>query len=78
MIDKMIRRGACDWNDGLRGACLGGHMDIMEDMAERGADDWNGGLVRACVGENIDVVDEMIRRGANNCYWCYNKKHNFN
>ncbi len=65
-----------DWNWGLRGACEGGHMDMVELMIERGATNWNYGLYGACRGGHMDIVELMIERGAANwnCglyYACY-------
>ena len=37
----MIECGATDWNGGLRNACEGGHVALINMMIERGATDWN-------------------------------------
>ena len=34
---KMINRGANFWNYGLKGACRGGHIEIVELMIKKGA-----------------------------------------
>src|ERR1700690_1304101 len=52
-----------DWNLGLRGACEGGHLDLVMMMISRGANDWNFGLEYACRGGNIALVELMISRG---------------
>ncbi len=58
-----------DWNNGLYGACLGGHESIIKLMIENGANHWNSGLHYACSGGNISIVKLMIVKGANdwNC-----------
>jgi len=55
-----------DWNAGLRGACKGGHQDIVQGMIDKGAKDWIGGFVCACCYGNQDIVELMIEKGANN------------
>lgn len=37
-IKMMISRGAKNWNAGLEGACIGGHMNIVDFMLFKGAD----------------------------------------
>ncbi len=36
-INYFIEKGANDWNYGLRGACLGGNLDIVNTLIEKGA-----------------------------------------
>jgi len=55
------------WNYGLRGACRGGHVAIINLMIEKGADDWDDGLFEACRGGNIDIVNLMIQKEVN--FW---------
>ncbi len=52
------------WDDGLRGACRGGHMDIVKLMIEKGATDWNNGLYYACREGHVNIIKLMIERGA--------------
>jgi len=66
---NMIQRGANGWNWGLRGACLGGHRDVVELMIQHGANNWNLGLHGACRGGHRDLTELMIQRGANNLNW---------
>ena len=55
-----------EWsNDGLYGACLGGHRDLVDLMIEKGADNWNWGLYSACLGGHRDLTVLMISKGAN-------------
>jgi hypothetical protein len=49
---------------GLRGACSGGHIKIVDLMISYGASDFNGGLYEACVGGHIEIVRSMISHGA--------------
>ena len=57
------------WNNGLYGACRGGHMDIVKLMIKQGAKSWmNQGLYEACEGCHLDIVKLMIKSGAANCW----------
>lgn len=51
-------------NCGLRGACFGGHMEMVELMVELGACDWHGGLFAASEKGHLEIVEYMIRLGA--------------
>ncbi len=53
-----------DLNWGLTGACLNGHIEIVNLMIKYGADDWNGGLTSACSGGYIEIVKLMIDKNA--------------
>ena len=64
LIRLMLKRGA-DVNDGLPGACQGGHIDIVDLMINNGATEWNNGLNRACFGGHRNIVERMIEKGAN-------------
>lgn len=50
-------------NDGLAGACKGGHMDMIELMISRGANNWTRALHNACEGGHMDIVKLMISKG---------------
>lgn len=45
-----------------KGACRGGHMDIVRLLIEEGAYHWNKGLLIAC--GHLDIVKLMIEKGA--------------
>ena len=53
----MISKGANNWNYGLKGACKGGHKEIVNYMISKGANNWNNGLYGACKGGHIEIVD---------------------
>ena len=53
-----------DVNLGLRCACIGGHLHLVNFMIEKGATDWNGGLLYACCYSNLHLVKLMIEKGA--------------
>ena len=59
-----------DWDDGLSGACQGGHRDLAEFMIEKGANNWNWGLDAACYGGHRDFAEWMIEKGATQCNYC--------
>ena len=42
------------WNWGLKGACDGGHMDIVNLMISKGANVWDLGLRGACYGGHVE------------------------
>lgn len=54
------------WNDGLYGACEGGHVNLVNLAIENGANDLEGGLLYSCVGGHVNTVNLMIEKGANN------------
>lgn len=57
-----------DLNDGLQGACSGGHIEIVKLFFSRGADDLNGGLIIACNRSHRNIVDFLVQKGANDFY----------
>ncbi len=66
-----------DWNKAFKGACFGGHLNIVKLMIERGANEWNNGLFEACYGGHLNVVNLMIEKGADDWNYglsgaCYN------
>lgn len=63
------RSGILDWNDGLYGACRGGHITIVRLMIGKGATNVDWGLNRACEGGHMDIVHLMIERDAAHWGW---------
>lgn len=55
-----------DLNQGLMGACEGGHKAIAEFLIKNGANDVEWGLKGACRGGHKTLVELMIQMGANN------------
>ena len=55
-----------DWDWALRGACEGGHKELVELMIEKGATRWDWGLRGACRGGHKDLAELMIEKGATN------------
>jgi hypothetical protein len=51
-------------NSGLRGACEGGHQELVLWLINEGAVGWNQGLQGACSSGNQGLVDMMIEKGA--------------
>ncbi len=64
-VNRLVKLGA-DLNYGLYGACIGGHLDIVNLMVKLGANHFNWGLHYACCGGHLDLVNLMIKSGANN------------
>lgn len=53
----------------MRGACQGGHKDLVYLMIGKGAHQWDNGLYNACQGGHIDLARIMIENGARNFNW---------
>lgn len=49
---------------GLRAACAGGHLDLVELMFAQGADEWDEGFYEACRNGHREVVDLLIKKGS--------------
>ena len=56
--------GAGDLNQGLMGACQGGHHDLVDMLIRQGADDWDRGLRGACLGHQQAMITLMLHQGA--------------
>ena len=52
-------------DDGLCGACTGGHLELAKLMISYGANDRNTGLRGACGGGHLELTNLMISYGAN-------------
>ena len=68
-MNLLIKKGAKEWDDGywhmgLKYACKGGDIDIVNLMIEKGANDWDQGLHNACVEGHLDIMFLMIIYGA--------------
>ena len=59
------------WNEGLIGACRGGHLHIAQLMIHKGATCWNSGLLEAVRENHVVLVKLMIDKGAeiSKYYW---------
>ena len=55
-----------DFHYAMKGACLGGHLELAQLMIDHGANDWNSALYHSCEGGSHKVVDLLIRKGADN------------
>lgn len=63
--EKKVRLAADFWNDGLRYACRGGHMDIVSLMLEQEvAKNWNCALSQAIRGGNMEVIKLILARSS--------------
>ena len=65
LVRRVILKQKPDWNDGLIGACFGGHRAIVHFLLDNGANKWNKGLQYACGGGHKGIVNLMINKGAN-------------
>lgn len=54
----------------FRGACRGGHMELIKDLMEHGEKNWNEGLIGACKGGHYDIAKYMLDKGADNSFDC--------
>ena len=57
----------CEPNEGLSGACRGGHTKLVEILITKGATNFDGGLYEACEGGHMPLVELMITEGATSC-----------
>ena len=62
----MIKKGATDYDNGLRGACSGGHLQLAQFMIDKGAKDYDHGLYEACRGGHLHLAQFMIDKGTTN------------
>jgi len=51
------------FDEGLEGACFGGHVAIIDRMIAFGARNYDKGLVMACYGGHRNIVNMMISLG---------------
>ena len=51
-------------DNGLYGACIGGHLELANLMIENGATDFDIGLECACQGGHLDLANLLIAKGA--------------
>lgn len=58
-------------NFALKGACYGGHMDIVKFLIEKGAKNYSYGAYGACYGGYYDVVKYLIDLGADDFPWLF-------
>jgi hypothetical protein len=54
-------------NGGLRGACSGGHAEIVKLMIFYGASNLDSGLTGACIFGRREITRLMIAHGAKKC-----------
>lgn len=66
LINILIRKGYCNWDLGLDGACYGGHMAVVQMLIKLGARRLNNGLQMACINGKIDIVQLLLDKGVAN------------
>ncbi len=64
IVDKILNKGATNFEAGLEGACFGNHSAIINKMKSLGAKDLNRELYGASAGGHVDHVMNIIRKGA--------------
>ena len=64
LIDKMIEKGADEFNNCMMGACEGGRFDVVQHLCQKEKYDWSIVLPFACSGGNKEVIDFIIQKGA--------------
>lgn len=70
-INTLIENGSvncsnCVWEYGLKGACMGGYLDIVKFMINKGANNLETGLSCACEYDRLEIAKFMIEMGATN------------
>lgn len=69
MIDFIISCGTDHinfWNNGLIGACRGGHKQISDMMIMKGANNFGNCLYEACIGGNEEIFSFMFNKNIPN------------
>lgn len=61
IISNGVTKNDYDW--GLAGACMGGHVDIVKLMMDEGGNNWGLALLYACMGGHINLVKLMMSKG---------------
>lgn len=51
-----------DLDDCLCGACMGGHIELAEQMILKGAANFSWGLFGACEGGHLDLAERMLSK----------------
>ena len=62
LYDLAIQLEATDWNEGLLGASIGGHLDLVKLMIEKGADNLDRALDYANE-EHLEIYKYLIDHG---------------
>ena len=57
------------WRWGLRGACQGGHLDVVTLMIDNDATNWHDGFEYAGWGGHMNIVNLMIEKGGTDWHW---------
>lgn len=52
----------CLFNQGLEGASLGGHFELVELMISHGATNLNHALNKACINGSKDIIELLISK----------------
>ena len=69
-ISLLLRKfKSCDVNEGLRGACRGGHLEIAKWMISYGAQLNSLMFWTACRGGNLDLVKLTETKDLQYAYW---------
>ena len=63
-MKRAIKKGAYNWNGGMREAARGGHRDLVEFFVSKGADNWDWAMAGAAEGGHRDLVEFFISKGA--------------
>ncbi len=65
IIDILVTRYPYNPNEGLKGACYIGDIDLVRYMISLGANAWTQAFAYAFEGNHFNIMTEMIERGAN-------------
>lgn len=77
-LTKLNTLNSLSLNNGLCGACYGGHIEIVKFMISKGATDYAAGLFAACTGDGdedyacknvmkyVEIIKLMVTYGASN------------
>lgn len=63
----LVQKGATDWDNGLYGACRGGHVNLVKLMIKYGATNFDEGLYECANSpgyKNTDICNILVANGA--------------
>jgi hypothetical protein len=64
LINFFIEKGARDWNQGLYGSAVGGHLHLIRFFVDKGANDLVYGFVASAKSGNIEALKFLIEKGS--------------
>jgi len=70
VFDLLLSKGAYNFNDGLRNACINGNMELANKMISLEADNFEDGLLNSYTNNKKETFNLMVSLGAYNFDEC--------